>query len=65
MNEERTRKCSQQVEHICGHLRHRYCVTVNSGQTIQWPTENGQKMIYKILHRKLKMCNRNPTKNHG
>jgi hypothetical protein len=29
INEERTGKCLRQVEHICGHLRHRYSVTVN------------------------------------
>jgi hypothetical protein len=26
MNEERTGKCSRQVEHIRGHLRHRYFI---------------------------------------
>ena len=29
MNEERTRKCLRQVEHIRGHLWHRYSITVN------------------------------------
>ena len=29
MNEERTGKCLRQVEHIRGHLRHRYSITVN------------------------------------
>jgi hypothetical protein len=29
MNEERTGKCWRQVEHIRGHLRHRYSITVN------------------------------------
>jgi hypothetical protein len=29
INEERTGKCLRQVEHICGHLWHRYSVTVN------------------------------------
>jgi len=29
MNEERTMKCLQQVEHIHGHLWHRYSITVN------------------------------------
>jgi hypothetical protein len=27
--EERTGKCLRQVEHICGHLWHRYSITVN------------------------------------
>ena len=29
MNEDRTRKCLRQVKHICGHLWHRYSITVN------------------------------------
>jgi hypothetical protein len=29
MNEERTGKCLRQVEHIRGHLWHRYSITVN------------------------------------
>ena len=29
MNEEWTGKCLRQVEHICGHLWHRYSITVN------------------------------------
>jgi hypothetical protein len=29
MNEEKTGKCLPQVEHICGHLWHRYSITVN------------------------------------
>jgi len=29
VNEERTRKCLGQVEHICGHLWHRYSITIN------------------------------------
>jgi hypothetical protein len=29
MNEERTWKCLRQVEHICGHLWHRYSIMVN------------------------------------
>jgi hypothetical protein len=29
MNEERTGKCLRQDEHICGHLWHRYSITVN------------------------------------
>ena len=29
MNEERTGKCLPQDEHICGHLWHRYSITVN------------------------------------
>jgi hypothetical protein len=29
MNEERTGKCLRQVEHICGHVWHRYSITVN------------------------------------
>jgi hypothetical protein len=29
MNEERTEKCSRQVEHIRGHLWHRYPISVN------------------------------------
>ena len=29
MNEERTQKCLLQVEHIRGHLWHRYSITVN------------------------------------
>jgi hypothetical protein len=35
------------------------------GQTTQWPKEKGQKMIYKTLHKKLKIeyINTNPTKN--
>ena len=32
MNEERTGKCLRQVEHIRGHLRHIYSISVN--QTI-------------------------------
>jgi hypothetical protein len=31
MNEERTGKCLRQVEHIRGHLWHRYSITVNLG----------------------------------
>jgi hypothetical protein len=31
MNEERTGKCLRQVEHICGHLWHRYSITVKQG----------------------------------
>ena len=29
MNEETTKKCLRQVEHIRGHLWHRYSITVN------------------------------------
>jgi hypothetical protein len=30
MNEEKTGKCLRQVEHIRGHLQHRYSITVNN-----------------------------------
>ena len=29
MNEEKTEKCLRQLEHIRGHLRHRYSIAVN------------------------------------
>jgi hypothetical protein len=34
MNEEKTGKCLRQVEHIRGHLLHRYCITVNQVQVL-------------------------------
>ena len=34
MNEEKTGKCLRQVEHIRGHLLHRYCITVNQVQLL-------------------------------
>ena len=34
MNEERTGKCLRQVEHIRGHLWHRYSITVNQVQVL-------------------------------
>ena len=34
MNEERTGKCLRQVEHIRGHLLHRYSITINQVQVL-------------------------------
>jgi len=38
MNEERTRKGLRQVEHIRGHLWHRYSITINQVMvvTVKW-----------------------------
>ena len=35
MNEEKIGKCLRQVEHICGHLWHRYSITVNQVMTVK------------------------------
>jgi len=35
MNEESTGKCLRQVEHIRGHLFHRYSITVNQVQVLK------------------------------
>ena len=36
-----------------------------SGQTTQWPKENGKTMIYKTQHRKLQIEKHEPHYNRG
>ena len=36
MDEERTRTCLRQGEHICGHLLHRYSIAVNQVQVLNF-----------------------------
>ena len=50
MNEERTEKCLRQVEHIRGHLWHRYSITVNQGTNVsKYFVDNSVFDIYRGL----------------
>jgi hypothetical protein len=54
VNEERTGKCLRQVEHIRGHLWHRYSITVN--QVIMVATVTFSKWWLQLYQKKPLTC---------